>query len=848
MRRKVHTFTGTTSQAVSEREIRNRRLAREAAAEGIVLLKNNGVLPIAAGKAVALFGAGAAHTVKGGTGSGDVNERECVTIKAGLEQAGYTLTSGAWLADYEQEYEAALQDYLSMMKGIMEDKEGRGSLAVVNEILAQVFAYPKGRPIVPADIGDAPVAFYVIARVTGEGSDRYDAPGEYRLSAEEEEHIRILAESECRLVVVINAGSPLDMSFMEKYAVDALIQVSEPGMEGGNAFADIVSGRVNPSGKLTDTWAKCYADYPNARTFSHNNGNVREEVYEEGIYVGYRFFDSFRVKPAYAFGFGLSYTKFEIKTGNVTVLYENPQDVRVHVEVCVTNRGAISGKETAQVYAACPQGSLVKEYKRLCGFAKTGLLAPGASETVTVTFPLVGLTSFDEADSAYVLEAGDYVIAVGSSSDSLCAAAVLTLKERIELVHTEHICPLRGKLREICPADVPEFPAPDTVRRLTLDPGRIAGRRVLYDYTKRRNERKAQACALTEQMSEEQLIAFACGQADSEDGGGAFGAAGHLVPGAAGQTSNQGLGLDIAEMVVADGPAGLRLRQSYQVRDGEIVPVNSLIALNPLLRFLIPQEPADERTTVYYQFCTALPVGTMLAQTFNTELVERLGAAVAEEMNEFGISLWLAPGMNIHRNPLCGRNFEYYSEDPVLSGTMAAAITRGVQSHAGTGTTIKHFACNNQEDNRMCSDSIVSERALREIYLRNFEIAVKESQPMAVMSSYNYINGVHAANNYDTLTRVLRDEWGFEGMVMTDWVTTSTLYEDCSEPAECMRSGNDLIMPGSMEDISRLRKALADGTLNIEDLKRCVTNTVDIILRSNCYEGAKPYGKAEWRK
>ena len=221
--------------------------------------------------------------------------------------------------------------------------------------------------------------------------------------------------------------------------------------------------------------------------------------------------------------------------------------------------------------------------------------------------------------------------------------------------------------------------------------------------------------------------------------------------------------------------------------------------------------------------------------------MERIGAAVAEEMNEMRISLWLAPGMNIHRNPLCGRNFEYYSEDPVVSGRMAAAMTRGVQSLGGTGTTIKHYLCNNQEDNRMASDTIISERALREIYLHNFEIAVRECQPMSIMSSYNLINGVHAANCYDTLTSALRDEWGFHGMVMTDWTTTNPNYPNCSEPAICMHAGNDLIMPGAAADIERIAKGVEDGTITMEDVKRCAVNVIDLILRSNCFEEAEPY-------
>ena len=243
----------------------------------------------------------------------------------------------------------------------------------------------------------------------------------------------------------------------------------------------------------------------------------------------------------------------------------------------------------------------------------------------------------------------------------------------------------------------------------------------------------------------------------------------------------------------------------------------------------------------YYQYCSAIPVGTLLAQTFDTELLEEVGRMIGAELEEFGVTLWLAPGMNIHRNPLCGRNFEYYSEDPLVSGKMAAALTRGVQSRYWVGTTIKHYACNNQEENRRGVSSIVSERALREIYLKGFEIAVKDAQPMSIMTSYNLINGVHAANCYDTCTKAARDEWGFAGAIMTDWTTTNVQIQGECTAAGCMRAGNDMVMPGLPEDHENIKKELADGTLTMAELKRCIYNTVNIVLQSNMYEGAVSY-------
>lgn len=838
--KKQYGFTGTKSGEETAREKRNRKLARQAAADGMVLLKNNGVLPIRTDCRIALFGTGATHMVKGGTGSGDVNERSCVSPYEGLKAAGYTLTSEAWIADYQKEYDDSFQAYLRHLQGII-DAQGGNIQEAVMQILEQVFHYPKGRPIVAEDLRDADTAVYIVSRIAGEGADRFDQPGEYQLSAEEEAHLKMLSESPCKLVVVLNAGSPLDTSFLDRYQVDALIQMSQPGMEGGNAFADVLSGKVNPSAKLTDTWAKQYADYPNASCFSHNNGNVDKEEYVEGIYVGYRYFDTFGVAPAFPFGYGLSYTTFALEGKKVIVEDQDGENIRIRVCVNVTNTGKVPGREVVQVYGACPQGNLKKEYKRLCGFAKSPMLAPGETQTVEVNFPLYQLTSFDESRSAYVLEAGEYALAIGNSSAEVVPMTVLELEKSVDLVQTKHICPLQQELKEIEPAEVAAFPIGE-VKRIVLNPEKLQTRVVSYDYTEKIDPRKAEAEALADQMTPEQLMHFCCGEYGGTTGAdGIFGAAGKLVPGAAGQTSNAGLSMGIPEMIVADGPAGLRLKQSYQVKNGEIQAGNPMVAINAMLRYLIPDEPVEEGTETYYQYCTAFPVGTALAQSWDVKLVERIGAAVAEEMNEMRISLWLAPGMNIHRNPLCGRNFEYYSEDPVVSGRMAAAMTRGVQSLGGTGTTIKHYLCNNQEDNRMASDTIISERALREIYLHNFEIAVRECQPMSIMSSYNLINGVHAANCYDTLTSALRDEWGFHGMVMTDWTTTNPIYPNCSEPAICMQAGNDLIMPGAEADIERIAKGVEDGTITMEDVKRCAVNVIDLILRSNCFEEAEPY-------
>lgn len=510
----------------------------------------------------------------------------------------------------------------------------------------------------------------------------------------------------------------------------------------------------------------------------------------------------------------------------------------------VTNTGTLcAGREVVQVYASCPQGAREKEYRRLCAFAKTGLLHPGESGQVEIAFDAKSLASYDEARAAWVLAAGRYGIWVGNSLEDAELSAVLIVEEETVLERVTDICPLREKLSELsCPREL----------RMEREAAwqRLAEEKKLPEYRfapseQRRiatpeNEAMRQAREQAEKLTDGQLVDMVIGEI-SKGQGQALGAAGIMVPGAAGETSSVlEAEYDVPGVSMADGPAGLRLMKSYEV-DKKTGDVYSEGILGALEGGLFASGEKHEGADIYYQYCTAIPVGTLLAQSWDTALLEDVGRAVAEEMQEFGVAWWLAPGMNIHRNPLCGRNFEYYSEDPVVSGQMAAAMTRGVQSVPGVGTTIKHFACNNQEDNRMGSDSIVSARALREIYLRGFEIAVKTAQPMAIMTSYNLINGVHTANSRGLCTQAARKEWGFAGIIMTDWTTTSG--RGGSEAWRCAWAGNDLIMPGSTSDSENIRQALSDGRLDREALVSCVTRLLTVIFQTLAYEDAAPYGE-----
>ncbi|MCD7755252.1 MAG: glycoside hydrolase family 3 C-terminal domain-containing protein [Firmicutes bacterium] len=832
MKRKVRTFSGSRDSAVSAREVANRAVALKAAEEGITLLKNDGVLPLEKGTKVALFGSGAGHTIKGGTGSGDVNERDVVSIYQGMVNAGFDVTSADWICSFDQIYRQSREDWKNL---ILQETGEQGPMEFFAVYASHAYEMPAGRAITQEDFGGAKTAVYVVSRIAGEAADRFDRAGDYYLTKHEKEDLRVISENSETVIVVLNAGGQIDMQdILSIENVKAILSVVQPGMEGGNAFARILSGEVTPSGKLTETWAKKYEDFPNSASFSHNNGNVQKEKYEEGIYVGYRYFDSFQKEVEYPFGFGLSYTTFALSAGAVTA-----EGSTVTVPVTVKNTGAChAGKEVVQIYATCPQSGLPKEYKRLCGFAKTGLLQPGDSETLTISFPAKALASFDESRSAWVAEAGLYGIWAGNSSQDIALVGVLAVETDAVIEEVKHICPLREELNELV--------RPDAVLELEAAWHREAEAKgltpVVFAPEREgkieipKNELDQKAAAVAEQLSDEELTAMVIGEVSK--GQGALGAAGIMVPGAAGETSGALEDMwDVPGISMADGPAGLRLFQKYQVsrETGEVYNSGLLAALEGGF-FAEEEDHADADT--YYQYCTAIPVGTLLAQTWDTGLLEEVGQAIAVEMQEFGVAWWLAPGMNIQRNPLCGRNFEYYSEDPIVSGKMAAAITRGVQSVPGVGTTIKHFACNNQEDNRMGSDSILSERALRELYLRGFELAVKEAQPMAIMTSYNLINGVHAANNYDTCTVAAREEWNFQGIIMTDWTTT----ENGSEAWKCAAAGNDLIMPGCDADSQNILAALADGRLDRGALKGCVKRMLKVIYQTLGYEDCVSYG------
>lgn len=790
------------SDEITPQERAHQKLAREAAAESIVLLENDGVLPLVPGK-LALYGAGAEYTIRGGTGSGEVNVRHSVSVLEGLEAAGFSVCTKDWIDRYDARWQAGKAAFVAAQR----KKLWHFNVHVLADLMAAEYAYPSGDPLTSSELekAETDLCVYVLSRQSGEGKDRRDEPGSFRLTDTEIQNIRLCAGAFARFVLVLNCGAPMDLSPLEEIqGINAVVYMNQLGMEGGNALADVLTGRVTPGGRLAVSWPRCYEDVPFGREFGLQDRNTVE--YKEGIFVGYRYYDSFGVQPRYPFGYGLSYTSFQTDD-----IQAELRDTEIQVSLRITNTGKHSGRQALQLYASCPEEGLNKEYQRLAAFGKTKCLKPGEAEELTLVFPLSALAVYDEKAAQTILEPGDYLLRLGSSSRDTKMVACLRLARRVVLSQHRNLCAAPKQVQTLTapkrePEDLSDIPV------LEIDP--FVFEPVTYDYTEQKQRFFAEVEAHLSRFTTKDMVRFCAGT-------GLFGEnRGFQVPGAVGHTTTAYLKDGIPNRELCDGPAGLRLqRRSTMDKKGKIKAVDASISLYEYLprwlRVLLLGDP--EKDPVLYQYVTGFPVSAALAQSWDPALLRRVGEAVGEEMWEYGVSWWLAPAMNLVRNPLCGRNYEYYSEDPLLTGLLAAAVTEGVQQTPGCFVTVKHFAANNQEENRYFVSSQVDERALRELYLRSFELAVRQSGPKALMTAYNKINGVYCANNRELCTDLLRGEWGFDGVVMTDWLSTG---KGRAAEGLCPVSGVDLIMPGGKGVVKALLRAVKDGTLSPDALRQ----------------------------
>ncbi len=697
-------------------------LIQMAGAESCVLLKNNGVLPLDPNKQIAVFGRCQLDWFYVGYGSGgDVHAPYYVNLIEGLENAG---------APYDHTLAETYRNWTDKP----DNKADHGWWG----------HWPYSHPEMPVGqdlVKDAAIAsdtaVIVIGRAAGEDRDNILEAGSYFLTDAERVLLDTVTSVFAQTVVVLNTGSIMDMSWTESYGdkLSAVLIAWLGGMESGNAVCDVLYGRVCPCGKLPDTIARQYEDYPSSANF----GGKEYNEYAEGIFVGYRYFDKHPEKVLWPFGWGLSYTTFKTEA----VSFE-----RGTVTVRVTNTGNVSGKEVVQLYCAQPKGSIAKAERVLTAFGKTGELAPGECEEIILTFDDRYISSYDESISAFVLEEGTYRFTANDTE-----AGAFDIAERKIVEQCEKVLSADVDLKERILKDLPQAIEPTEDKGIKLSDVK-SGKATLDEFIAQLTYKELEALSRGHGMMNSKL-----------------GAPGNAA--VFGGTLKELRDRGVAPISCCDGPAGLRMKK----------------------------------------YCALMPCGTALAATWNTDLVKELHTKIGEEMIYQKVHVQLAPGMNIHRNPLCGRNFEYFSEDPVLSGKMATAVVRGVQSK-GRASCPKHFACNNQEVKRNVNDSRVSEQALREIYLRNFEICVKEARPLTIMTSYNKINGVWAHYSYDLATTVLRKEWGFDGMVMTDWwmqKSASPEFPSMKDNAYRVRAQVDVLMPGNMSHISK--KYQSDRTL-----------------------------------
>ena len=772
-------------------------LARRAAREGMILLKNDGgLLPLASDRPVALFGKGSFDYVKGGGGSGDVTTAYVRSLYDGLREQGVPLF--APLSDYYRSYvqeRYAAGDQPGMM----------AEPALPAELLA-------------AARQAADTAVIVISRFSGEGWDRSDAEyeGEYNPWQGETTMPKLAGrifprgdfyrtEAECamidavcgafsRVVLVLNVGGAVDVSwFRDDDAVGAVLLAWQGGMEGGAAAAELLTGRACPCGKLPDTLARQLEDWPSTENFHASPFYVD---YTEDVYMGYRYFETLpgaAEKVCYPFGFGLSYTTF-----STDVLSAGARDGQIQVTVQVTNTGSRPGREVAQLYYSAPQGKLQKPSRALAAFQKTEELAPGQSQRLTLCFPITDMASFDDlgklARSAWIMEAGAYRLYLG------------------------------GSVRDARPLDwVWEEPADRVVCQLEsrLAPSGLE-KRLLADGT---YEPLPAAPAVDPNQSGLPRMAPGSEEAMAPA---VRGRERHLLMRPFAQGVRPLADVVRGELSLEDFLAQLPNRDLIHLLGGQPnTSVSNTFGIGDLPEYGVPDittadGPAGLRLIPDCGVCTtAFPCATLLASTWDGELVRQVGAAAAAEVKENNISVWLAPAINLHRSPLCGRNFEYWSEDPLLTGQLAAAMVRGIQSQ-NVAATVKHFACNNKETNRKYSDSRLSERALRELYLRAFEIVVRQAKPWAIMSSYNIINGRRTSESRELLTHILREEWGFDGLVMTDWWNRAEHYKE-------VLAGNDVKMASGYPE--RLEQALALGLITREDLLVCARRVLELILR-----------------
>lgn len=750
---------------------------------------------------ITLIGNGVRHTVIGGTGSGAVNVKYEENIEEAFKNAGFEITTDKWLSDYDKETKEADKAFVKQVK-----KEARQNKAIAA-------SYSLGRCAPEREyefpiIGDHEVAIYVLSRNAGEGADRELIKGSVYLTDTEIRDILYLNNNYKKFLLVLNTPSVIDLEPVLE--VKNILLLSQLGSSTGDILVDIVLGKVNPCGKLTDTWAKI-KDYP----YINTPIDFHETRYNEGIYVGYRYFESKGIEPVFEFGFGESYTKF---TYHLIDAKKNKD--KFNLKVKVTNSGNYPGKEVIQLYMTGPSFRAGLE---LVAFKKTCLLKPKESEELELEFSLRDFPSYSESKEAYYLNQGLYIFKLGNSSRKHKDVFAVNLKEELLLRKVKNV--FKKTDFDDLRIDRVENKLKESLPLFELTKEDIGFIEVQYKDTY-----EVEIPEYIKSLSDLQLIHLVLG--DYKVGlDGIIGQSCSTVLGGAGETTLRVEGMDLFANMV-DGPAGLRIIREYVVNKNGSFPTTP-DSISEVLQKYLPWPIASmlsyrrnlkKKGSKVVQIATAIPIATALAQSFNEEFIYGCGRLVREEMEMYDVDIWLAPGMNIHRNILCGRNFEYYSEDPLVTAFTASQIVKAVEENPSKATTVKHYACNNQETNRLNNNSIISERAAREIYLSSFERVIKSVHPRAIMTSYNLVNGYHSSEHKGLIIDLLRNEWGYKGLVMTDWVASGQAYRKGNKyPAAYasrnIKNGNNINMPGNKADIKDIKKALKSGYLSRHELE-----------------------------
>ena len=790
------------------------KIMRQTASECTLFLKKNEEFPISEPCNVLLIGSGARNTQKGGLGSGDTEPRNYTTCEEGLEKAGFVITSKQWLDQYPLEKEKKIGEHMKYIE----------DMHVQNKVTQcfRMISFPEYDYDLSIDFEQkADIAIYVLARNSGEGTDRREIDGDVYLTKTEIKNILYLNKNYKKFMLVLNVGGVVDISPVKE--VSNILLLSQLGIVTGDILADIILGKANPSGKLATTWAEV-EDYNTMKNFGH----LHDTNYEEGVYVGYRYFDSAKVKPLYPFGFGLSYTEFGLEKASL----ENDRE-KIKISVKVTNLGKHPGKEVVQVYVSPSQENMDKPYQSLVAFAKTPELKPYEQTELHLEFKLSSVARYETKTASYILDKGNYIIRVGNSSRKTEVYGYIFLSENIV---TEQLKNIKGNpgFKDYVP-DTSKYHKDklDDIQKITLTKDDFDIRSSLYTYVYK----------IYDSMNslEDKELAYLCVGGFTES----YEESNEKERGINGLTTRKVKSIK-KYLRMCDGAAGLRIARVYTDDNNHYKRLVPDPAMLNNYNYLYPQEKItltlkknekedfSKYKHVIYQHATSLPIPTAQAQSFNVDLIEKYGSIVGKEMQIFNVNILLAPAMNIHRNILCGRNFEYFSEDPLVSGKMAAALIRGVQSHKNCGTTVKHFAGNNQEKNRMNNNSKMSERALREIYLKGFQIAIKEGNPTCLMTSYNLINGVHPSENSHLLIDVVRNEWNFNGLIMTDWIRSGEQeFNSAIHPGQyvynTLRNGVNIQMTGHKIDYDYILQSLKEKTLTREDLLRCASKVYETI-------------------